>query len=315
MRQQFALPRWEFLMRRQLCCVVGLLAFSAVVQAASFTEALVTGPAGTGCTEFDTNGGLVTAACTSIFDNVTSTATAKSVASGGHLGASIVIDTHAQNSNAAGGFTGTTTARTVDRVRIDGINGEQGQGLLSLSVSLAAQQSAVTQATGPSAVTLASTGTEVRAILSVAGEEHYMMRTGSYRVDWRPETGPIGSGDDVSYIDGVTVPSAFGLHTFTIPFSFGSEFTISMELRGYATAGAAGDGQASIDFDAMNSFDWRGIQRVSAGGQEVPFTLTSESGIDWVSPVPEPETAWLFVVGLVSCAALAARKRSGAGHR
>lgn len=288
----------------------GLLAAASLANASGYTDVAIFGPGSSGCAATDAGGRLISAGCSSTVNSVTTTGSVTAVSAGGHLGVEAHVETKALSSNGAGGYQAVAYAQTMDRVRIDGRNGEQGQGILTVAVDLAAQRSSTTQAPGPSAVTLAATGWELVAELYVAGARHYLQQSETYRVDYRPETGPIGAGDANAYVDGVAVPTAFGRHTFLVPFTFGTDFDLMLELRAYAFAGAAGDGQATMDLNAMNSFDWAGIQSVSAGGQGVAFTIASQSGIDWVSPVPEPASVWLTALGLAGCLVAAKRGRN-----
>lgn len=290
-------------MLRNLLSSASLLAVVSLANAAGFSDVMISGP-GPGCKASDLTGAQVAAACTGTSDRVTTSGSATAVAAGGHLGTAIAVETRADASDGPGGYVALTYAQTVDRLRIDGSSGEQGQGLMTFTVNLAVQRTSVTNAPGPSAVTLAATGSDLRADVTIDGENHSLWMQDNYRVDYRPETGPIGTGDSFAYIDDVMVPSVLGPRTFVVPFTFGLEFDLQLELSGYAYAGASGDGHASINIDAMNSFDWRGIQSVTVGGRDVAFTLTSQSGVDWISPVPEPASAWLLAIGLGACAGL-----------
>ncbi len=290
-------------MLRNLLSSASLLAVVSLANAAGFTDVRISG-GGPGCKASDLTGAQVTASCSETLDRVTTSGSATAVAAGGHLGTAIAVETQADASDGPGGYVALTYAQTVDRLRIDGSNGEQGQGLMTFTVNLAMQRTSVTNAPGPSAATLAATGTDLRADVTIAGENHSLLMQEYYRVDYRPDTGPIGNGDSFAYIDDVLVPSALGPRTFVVPFTFGQEFDLELGLHGYATAGASGDGHASININAMNSFDWRGIQSVTVGGRDVAYTLTSQSGVDWISPVPEPASVWLMAIGLGACASL-----------
>lgn len=294
-------------MVRNLLLSASLLAVVPLANAAGFTDVLISG-GGPGCKASDLIGAQITASCSETLDRVTTSGSATAVAAGGHLGTSLVVDTQASAADGGGGYVALTYAQTVDRLRIDGSNGEQGQGLMSFSVNLTMRRTSVTNAPGPSAATLAATGTDLRADVTIAGENHSLWMQEYYRVDYRPETGPIGNGDSFAYIDNVLVPSALGPRTFVVPFTFGQEFDLELGLHGYATAGASGDGHASININAMNSFDWGGIQSVTVGGRDVAYTLTSQSGVDWISPVPEPASVWLMAIGLGACALVRVQK-------
>lgn len=70
-----------------------------------------------------------------------------------------------------------------------------------------------------------------------------------------------------------------------------------------------GSADGLIDFG--NSSYWAGITNVTSNGSIVPFTIYSESGINWINaatPVPEASEFYLLITGLVSILCLRNRK-------
>ena len=108
-----------------------------------------------------------------------------------------------------------------------------------------------------------------------------------------------------------TVQSIFGAFAIQVPILLGEMFDISMELGGRSYALTKGAGASSwSDYDLGHSAYWGGITSISVGGQEVPFSLDSLSGHDWIqssipSAVPVPAALWLFGSGLLGLAGVA----------
>ena len=93
-------------------------------------------------------------------------------------------------------------------------------------------------------------------------------------------------------------------------FIWGEPFLVTVTMS--VAAVAVGHGLAGSYFD--RSWYWTGVQSVTTfEGASVPYTLTSESGVDWsrsfATPVPEPASTILFPLGLLIVGA-AARTRS-----
>lgn len=89
-----------------------------------------------------------------------------------------------------------------------------------------------------------------------------------------------------------------------IPFYFGFDQPLSMELSAVASAGSNSVGGGHGSFDASHSAYWGGLSAVTdAGGNAVEFTLESASGTDYsksfspITAVPEPTTYALTLVG------------------
>lgn len=118
-------------------------------------------------------------------------------------------------------------------------------------------------------------------------------------------------------LDGVTnnsAPDIFGLYTVQVPIQLGERFDIKMEISGRAYALAYGAGASSSSgYDLGRSAYWGGIGSITVDGQEIPFTLTSQSGHDWTqssipAAVPVPTAAWLFGPGLLGLVGVARRR-------
>jgi hypothetical protein len=87
-------------------------------------------------------------------------------------------------------------------------------------------------------------------------------------------------------------------------------YDLMAEAR-YRLADLGGVGHAEAWFE--QSFFWNGIlQILDATHAPISFTLTSESGVDWTQPVPEPGSLASGVVGIALLRGLhsvAARRR------
>lgn len=94
-----------------------------------------------------------------------------------------------------------------------------------------------------------------------------------------------------------------GRVTAVVPFIFGQDYTVEMNLSAEATAYSSetlGGGHANVF--AYRSAYWGGLTDVTdASGALRPFVVTSASGTDYLhsfAPVPEPPAYVLALVGL-----------------
>lgn len=93
---------------------------------------------------------------------------------------------------------------------------------------------------------------------------------------------------------------------------FGSQLRVEWDFRfgarettqAYLLVGASAVHSGTAIADASHTIWWGGIQSVTFEGEEVPYTVTDDSGFDWrhAAVVPEPTPAALLVVGLLGLA-------------
>ena len=112
-----------------------------------------------------------------------------------------------------------------------------------------------------------------------------------------------------------------------IPVSFSTTFgsktgiQYNMNLQGNASASfgfrecdggiypCGASASAALTADYMNSLIWGGISSITdASGNVIEFTLSSDSGFNYVSAVPVPAAVWLFSSGLLWLITIAKRK-------
>jgi hypothetical protein len=103
----------------------------------------------------------------------------------------------------------------------------------------------------------------------------------------------------------------FGVQTFgPIAFTFGQPFPLSVSASAATFSRTVSSGSTLADADLRFTVEWRGIQSVSDALGDVPnFTVTSDSGVDWAQPVPEPEAARLAFAALMTLLWIRARRR------
>jgi hypothetical protein len=119
------------------------------------------------------------------------------------------------------------------------------------------------------------------------------------------DNGPAGgglvfSGDPVTGLVGVSVPVQFSL---PIP--------LHVKLIVSAQAIASSDSFATASGEFGHTLEWGGISEVRDAQQNLVtgYSVTSNSGVDWSKPVPEPGCGALNGVAVVSLAALRAATR------
>ncbi len=121
--------------------------------------------------------------------------------------------------------------------------------------------------------------------------------------------------------------SEFGTNFFgaprslTVNFVFGEPIFLSFSLMAAANFVNGEDGGSFASADLGHSAYWGGISAVAtSGGMPVTdFTSTSDSGTNYIAPVPEPSAIALFGIGaaaivLIRYGALAGARRRPAGH-
>jgi hypothetical protein len=116
--------------------------------------------------------------------------------------------------------------------------------------------------------------------------------------------------EGVDYSGAVTFGTQLGedaVVTFSAPIVVGSPTVLQVTFSATTTVNlssavvqplTSGFTLGSADSIYMNTAAWNGIQSARSGSTFVPFSVSSESGINYAQPVPEPRVAVLFLVGL-----------------
>lgn len=97
-----------------------------------------------------------------------------------------------------------------------------------------------------------------------------------------------------------------------VPFLFGVSVGLSVALQAFAQAVSGAEPVvSSADADLGTSLLWGGLVSVAdgSGSPVTAYTVTSESGVDWSQPIPEPATGACLAAGLAALAAGARRHR------
>jgi hypothetical protein len=122
---------------------------------------------------------------------------------------------------------------------------------------------------------------------------------------------PTTSYAHVQYDYGVGLPVTASPINFSIEFTFGEAFNFNVSLLSMLMLNANNGDGATVTTDV--NLDWGGVVSVqNASSQPLApgtFTMTSESGTDWLQAVPEPSTA-LLVLGAVGLAGLRRQMRA-----
>lgn len=123
-------------------------------------------------------------------------------------------------------------------------------------------------------------------------------------------SGVVHSGGESRFADGTRTFSGSGPflnveQTATLPFTFGTAFTLKLEVSASSTARTQFGGSALADLE--NTTTWGGFITVrDSQGQVVNnYTFSSASGTNFINPIPEPNTA-LLILG--AAAGLLARR-------
>ena len=100
--------------------------------------------------------------------------------------------------------------------------------------------------------------------------------------------------------DTVTSRSIHESLQFGVAFRFGSEF--EFYLRGLTQGGVTSNPRPTGESSAELSIQWGGIQSITHNGNIVDFSISSKSGFDYVTSVPEPSSLLLIVLAAgVAC--------------
>ena len=273
---------------------------------------------GGGCTDSSGGGGLLSIGCDYTGAEGSGGGSAQALATFGHLGVSTaaggVVAFDAGQDHRTHGAHVYSTASMQDLVTIES-GGRSDEGTLNFSFYFNVKGSgSVSGKPAPEVgASLAANVYNAEAYMTVNGRSFSNGVAAGTRLDVLSDGTAIRHDDFFSYVNGVP-GNALGFFEYSVPFTFGVPFTLQMELRGFAFADASGTATASMSMDAMNSFDWAGIQGVTADGAVVPFSLTSASGTDWTQSmapaVPEPESWLLMFAGLSVLMAAVKRRRS-----
>lgn len=81
---------------------------------------------------------------------------------------------------------------------------------------------------------------------------------------------------------------------FDVSFRFGTEF--EFYLRGLTQGGVTSNPRPTGESSADLSIQWGGIQSITHNGNIVDFSMSTNSGFNYISSVPEPSTLMLVVV-------------------
>jgi hypothetical protein len=103
--------------------------------------------------------------------------------------------------------------------------------------------------------------------------------------------------------EGFTAVAISEVVRFSVPFTFGQSFELGLWASVMTDTDYAGDSSRSVA-DFTPGVTWLGI--AGAWVRETRFTtdlsLTAQSGVDWMQPVPEPSTALLAAAGALMLA-------------
>lgn len=112
--------------------------------------------------------------------------------------------------------------------------------------------------------------------------------------------------------------SISGSYVFDVPFVFGEPFLLTGILEAATGTQGGRGGTPGTTLESLSAFGgsmvWRGVVGVRTGGGAVvtDFQLTSESGFDYVTAVPEPAAAWPAVAALLALGSRASRRATRA---
>lgn len=120
----------------------------------------------------------------------------------------------------------------------------------------------------------------------------------------------------ISFFDTVLTPpeTKFGTFEIAFPVVSGEETVFSWFYDLNISRGFPDNSAVSLDI--LDAFRWNGIRRVTIGGEDVPYSVTSSSGFNWaVAAVPEAGTYALMLAGLGIVGVAARRHKHGRGER
>jgi MYXO-CTERM domain-containing protein len=124
----------------------------------------------------------------------------------------------------------------------------------------------------------------------------------------------FGEQGDFGLLDGGEIFTGDPIARFTsppVPFAFGIGIDLSVALSAVAQAVAGEEVvTSSADANLEGTLAWAGIAEVRDGADELvtEYSVTSESGVDWSQPVPEPTGGPCAMAALVGLAGAARRR-------
>jgi hypothetical protein len=103
--------------------------------------------------------------------------------------------------------------------------------------------------------------------------------------------------------------SGFYEGELSVELSSAQDFTISLiAFAGYGGSLANDASVALSDFGGGGDVQFLGFDELTQSGAPIPFTIASQSGIDWTQPVPEPGAAVSAIGALLALASRARRR-------
>jgi hypothetical protein len=292
--------------RKALVLVLGTLAAQAAIAAQGVSVS--TDGSLAPCADSNNTGALLSVTCSS----PPLTATATGLADYRHLGAysSALVATEFVGGvpNNPVVLRSSVIAGSGDVLTVSSA-GRTGTALLNFTMNLFRTSSLDVDAVGGTdgvyAISSNAYGsTYARADLTVGGQRIVHVQEDSESVQAYYDQPVVRGYTSLGTINGTPVANALGSFQYSVPISLGDSFTLTMALYAQVSADSAGDAAAGAAIDAMNSFDWGGIQSVTVDGQPIEFAVVSMSGTDWTeaytSAVPEAPTLALVLIGLVS---------------
>lgn len=140
---------------------------------------------------------------------------------------------------------------------------------------------------------------------------HYITENPHHTIFSKKSFDAVGNLSGVNTVDGVS-SDVYGVFSFSAQVTSGQHRDIHFSLLGqtFIQPTVQRNVVASTSYDLGNSVYWGGISSVTTlDGTEVSYVVRSDSGIDYAksfvpSPVPEPSSAPLLLLGAAALLAL-----------